>query len=188
VEDDLLWAVLERPWDDAPRLAYADLLMERGDPNGEMIRGAVLVGGVVRGVDTARGITGSPCWGFWSRGFCQEIVITIRHFSDSHRFLFERYPIVDVRVDDMAPHREDMGGGNTLWEWCRWGWRGEFNETCSVPQKLFDLLPGGENVLARDRRAVYFTREAARDALSRACVEFGRQAVGLPPLNWEKTG
>jgi uncharacterized protein (TIGR02996 family) len=37
-EDDLLAAVVAEPTADAPRLVYADWLMERGDPRGELIR------------------------------------------------------------------------------------------------------------------------------------------------------
>ncbi|MBA3541481.1 MAG: TIGR02996 domain-containing protein [Deltaproteobacteria bacterium] len=36
-ERDLIAAVAEAPDDDAPRLVYADWLMERGDPRGELV-------------------------------------------------------------------------------------------------------------------------------------------------------
>ena len=36
-QTDLLADVYTRPWDDAPRLVYADWLLERGDPRGEFI-------------------------------------------------------------------------------------------------------------------------------------------------------
>jgi uncharacterized protein (TIGR02996 family) len=38
IEDDLRAAVVASPDDDAPRLVYADWLIERGDPRGELIR------------------------------------------------------------------------------------------------------------------------------------------------------
>jgi uncharacterized protein (TIGR02996 family) len=38
MDEELLAAIYARPWDDAPRLVYADRLCERGDEHGELIQ------------------------------------------------------------------------------------------------------------------------------------------------------
>lgn len=49
VEEQLRRQIVESPDDDAPRMAYADLLAERGDPRGELITLQIALEGMDRG-------------------------------------------------------------------------------------------------------------------------------------------
>jgi hypothetical protein len=59
-----------------------------------------------------------------------------------------------------------------------------------LPQELFALLDGMTNPAdtAGDEFAYYPDPASALNALSRACVRYGRAAAGLPPLPGQDSG
>lgn len=87
--------------------------------------------------------------------------------------LFRAHPIEAVRLTDRRPARNALD-----WEWLL---REDAPGYAALPAALFDRLTGWVNQVTANAR--YYPEQVnAADALSRACVAYGRKLVGLPPL------
>jgi hypothetical protein len=93
-------------------------------------------------------------------------------------FLFRSEPLTAVTLAGRRPRRHDVGD---------WGWwdRMHYEQgEDDLPTVLWDRLPGGENDGPPPTWKNYPSEAAAREVLSRACVDFGREWAGLPALEW----
>jgi uncharacterized protein (TIGR02996 family) len=91
-ERDLLAAVAAAPDDDAPKLVYADWLIERGDARGEHIRLAI----AGRSDEAKALVEAHPEWSdgmslWWSKGFAREAWLDVRPYD---RELVDRHPLL----------------------------------------------------------------------------------------------
>jgi uncharacterized protein (TIGR02996 family) len=102
IEEELRRAVVEDPDDDAPRLVYADWLLERGDPRGEWIRlqcaglqtpGWQELAGELATWVTERGVR---------RGFVESLTMPLGHLVERFAGLLRRHPIRELDVRDAA--------------------------------------------------------------------------------------
>lgn len=115
------------------------------------------------------------------RGFPDCITLAMNQFEKHAEHLFANHPITDVKLSDRSPFRSFSHHEE------EWYWIEEESETlypihplprdrdmATLPDKLFAI--GG----------LPFTRlqsaRAAMNALSDACVSYGRYVAGLPPL------
>lgn len=126
-------------------------------------------------------------------GFVSAVLSKLENFTeDIARMLFSLHPVTKVVLTDRRPvagddsrqfvwaHHEKLGPGG----------ESESSSPGYLPRHLFDLLlPDPKCVRVRDATGASFisTREYrkekhARDALSRACISWGRSLVGLPEL------
>ena len=182
----LLRAVLEAPFDDGPRLVYADWLEEHGEAE----RAAAIREGCrtrIGGLANPRSAPVLPppvLLAYQDRGFIEAIMIPQAAFLRHAEAMFRSLPIAGVRLTDRAPHRPRdcyawfLGRGRVA---------GPF-PAAELAKELFFLLPPGLTRRDTNRRqaynlfALYDSEDAARQALSRACVAYGRKLAGLPPL------
>jgi uncharacterized protein (TIGR02996 family) len=92
-----------------------------------------------------------------------------------------RQPVTRVEISDREPMSGGPGAG---WLWFR-------DQSRFGPQPLHpesDLPPAIRDRLTTDGKsglAIYPTREAAVEALSRVLVNWARQRAGLTPIQWE---
>lgn len=129
-------------------------------------------------------------------GFVSAILCRLEHFTeDAARMLFSLHPVTKVVLADRCPVAGD-GGRQFVWAHHERLGPGGGSETSSpgyLPRHLFDLLlPDPKCVRVRDAVGAsvististreYRKEKHARDALSRACVSWGRSLVGLPKL------
>ena len=203
----LLRRILECPGDDAVRLIYSDWLEEQGEEErAEFIRNQIKYYPQARKWLSTKDhpeITYE-----FDRGFVSSVSLTCEAFvgqectacngtghphKDGHqmlafcgicggtgriegvaRELFSRHPIVDVKLVDKNPHPP----GYSL------GWRRNFIGPDSVPEEIYDLINGWRRIHSGPpiQWKEYFTTNEANAALSRACVSYGRNLVGLPLL------
>lgn len=94
--------------------------------------------------------------------------------------LFAAHPVSRVRLTDKFPFRYD---GSTLRVWYRESGdpRRTHAEQSRLPDELFDALEGWcEGGIREGRWKTYDGEDAANEALSTACVTFGRHLAGLP--------
>lgn len=202
---DFLWAILEDPFDDTPRLVYADWLEEYGgDPlRAEFIRAqcsaalrcscayvSVAFGQGIACPECSRrpearrheydlwlegraywgarlpsvlwGATNEPSW--WCRGFVFRARCSSGDLLRHAETLFRSQPITEVELTDASMLRELARG--------HWGW-----SLLRLPVVLRERMP----VRWFDYPGV------ASAALSRACVSYGRDLAGLPPLKESKS-
>lgn len=99
------------------------------------------------------------------------------------RAIFAAHPVTRLVLTDKTPYRVDKGS---------FGWYDEEREGLvrgsadMVPRTLFyRLTAAGRNTVgdaSKDYWAWYGTEQAALDALAAACVAYGRDLIGLPPL------
>lgn len=112
-EELLLQRVLERPDDDAPRLAFADYASQQGDPRGEFIRAEVGLARMDKDTDPnyarladtsdaladeygpvfAGPIAGMVDKYYFDRGFVELVELPARRFLETAEQLFSRAPI-----------------------------------------------------------------------------------------------
>lgn len=110
---ELLKAVVERPDDDAPRLAYADWLDAHGEP--ERARFIRIQCQLVHLKEEERSLLerfsdewARPIWGCgadewkYHRGFPEEIAISAHHFLDVHERINRVTPIRRLRLDTFS--------------------------------------------------------------------------------------
>lgn len=112
------------------------------------------------------------------RGFVASVSLTLADFLEHAAALFKAHPVESVALSDKQPY------ASPLYEergWFKHGWCDSENDlpaTSHIGRRLFALLP--DEGLATGGLApgphfkFYVTAEAARDALSAACVAFGR--------------
>ena len=183
----LMAGVLADPGDDLARLVLADWLEERGewgrarhirqhvedprrydrqpgdpalyrafDPPTGRTQTFVLA-------DAVPGVSFTTSRGFVS-GIACDLATFLRHAGD----LFAAHPITAVRLTDRRP---EMSGGN--WWYYLITTRGHDSPT-HLPDVLLKHFPV---------RLWYMTEADALAGLSSACVAFGRDLAGLPPLS-----
>lgn len=204
--DALLRTILADPADDTARLVYADWLEENGEEErGHYIRFG-LDYGYHRGMESD-GSTGNEweravdvwppidwpdsmhtifrltpedrrgvSW-VWRRGFVESVSLPLAEFRTQVPNLFAAHPVTDVRLNDREP-LGIRGVPSVAWLVDGFG-----PDRSMLPRELFHEL--GEGILGNDNSTMLMsfpTRQAAMDALSRACVAWARDLVGLPPL------
>lgn len=199
----LLRAVLEKPEDDAPRLIFADWIEEAGDDvHANYIREAIRTRSDIYPVHLMPSF--KQTLGFdWSRGFMSGVRLTSAEFCGGPcgwcsstgmigrlsstgaqaepcprcsgagridgiaRELFERHPIIRVVLTDQKPYL------NRFVDSLSWGWFVTDATESHWPNELWDSFAS----------IWHPTEAAAQDALSDACVRYGRELVGLPSLD-----
>lgn len=130
----------------------------------------------------------------YRRGFVDELRLTAAQFLARSRDLFASYPVTVVRLSDCWPWAGTRSGARRgtpdVYGW----WCGSHLAPAAdvLPESLLDHMADDPRRLptTQDYRTgngghggVMFARdETARDALSRACVTYGRLAAGLDPL------
>lgn len=116
------------------------------------------------------------------RGFTEELVMPCGDFMRMADFLFQRHPIKQVVLTDREPAASFLHPDGFRW----WFATDEDNGAAVAVlgadlYLVLDKMFRGANSQSED--SPYFpTREAAIDALSAACVAYGRSLAGLPPL------
>lgn len=125
-ERAFLAAIAAAPDDDAPRLMYADWLMERGDPRGEFIRYQVTAAGLPAGDPRRKQLTRAADAIFlphreewqaalrelgasevkWERGFPSTIDIAADHFIRGGEQILANAPVVRARILGPCPTAE----------------------------------------------------------------------------------
>jgi len=123
-------------------------------------------------------------------GFVDWIRIPFAAFVANGRALFRRHPIRTVFLSDRKPvfvHDrffywpclEEALEPDSLSDTSR----ASFTAEHDLPDALFRYLQlGTRHSLSYMAFRAYFTREEAIDDLHRACVRYGRELAGLPPL------
>ena len=195
-EAAFLRAICESPADDAPRLAFADWLDERGQP-GDDARA-----GLIRQMEEPYTFPpGGAMFLTWQGRWDVEIDVPVVHpevtwvvrrgfacgvrlphaafvyLAEKER-LFARYPIEAVGLTDRRPLR--YKSGHYLW----------LREPADDPDhphgldpRVIAVLVGHPANTVRDEEFVSFpTEEAAAAAAAWALVNMGRGLVGLAPL------
>lgn len=107
-----------------------------------------------------------------TRGFVSRISLPLAHFMEHAGAIFRAQPITGVELGDRVPNATEYG-----MTWNRG--RNHYRSTDGIPPTIFDLMPLRA---IGDSYKCAGTLELARAALSRACVAYGRNLVGLPPL------
>lgn len=221
---DLLRTILTYPFDDAPRMVYADWLEENGEelhaelirvqcaltcscvplspPDGTGIRSGLLCAACLMEPSRRIGLqlrekellqtryALEPNIHF-ERGFVSTITTQLDVFMSMAENWFNREPITYVRLNDRRPHQVQYS------EWHngagRFGWYGSDLSTDAalshIGDRLFGCLPGGYN--SRYRFLGYLFEQEANNALSVACVRYGRQLAGLLQIDlpyWRPDG
>lgn len=106
------------------------------------------------------------------RGFIESISLSCADFMQHAKTIFAVAPIREVRLTDKFPEQWTHQGG-VVYSWYCIGFA---DDRATIPEKLFERLIGGQG-----GRAVYATSEqAAIDALSAACVAYGRGVASNP--------
>ena len=185
-------AVLDDPARDAPRTAYAAWARAEGGegPAGEFCQEIGLLcpelpgeqPAVARLARSARRC-GYTARAEWRGGFVEGIELPAAAYMSHAADLFAAHPITRVRLADKQARPAGPAGGV---EWTptpvapaaryafqRLGARRGADRPSDLPPELFAAgLPTGP----------FDTAARADEALSAACVAYGRQLAGLPPL------
>lgn len=117
----------------------------------------------------------------YTRGFISRIELTREVFLKEGfaKQLFSSYPLTRVVLTDRAPER--VAGLSTWYK----GW-GLINRDWPSPhhlgRELWELLPEWTVVPSYKKLKGYRSEQSALNALSQACVAFGRHKANLPPL------
>jgi uncharacterized protein (TIGR02996 family) len=206
-ENDLLRAVLDDPAADAPRLAYADWLAAGGEPGrARAIRAQLEADGMSADSGFAQELGGlgsrdiSACaailglgrsaWrsGYaarlhWRRGFVDRVELPAAAFLAHAAALFAAHPIVAVRLADKRPARSE-GAGGYAWSERPSAWAGGRPVTAWRKQRATEGASdlAAELFAAGLRRTGFESADQADDAVSAACVRYGRRLAGLVPL------
>jgi uncharacterized protein (TIGR02996 family) len=207
-QGSLLRAVLLDPGDDGPRLVYADWLDEHGEHDrAEFIRVEIELLTAPREYDSfdldipagryaqllkrrhrllvskaAENEWPVPAARIrnyaWDRGFVGEVACTAADFLAHAAALFAAHPIVKVTLSDLVPSRRYNVSGNP------WLWyldiAGDLVGPNAVPHGIWPYL--GTELEAPPGFAYYSHPNTAKEYLGQACVAYGRQQAGLPPL------
>jgi uncharacterized protein (TIGR02996 family) len=175
----LMRAILEAPDDDRPRLIFADWCDENGRPvEADRVRKGVSSGWIGWRVPGIKIDGDRMLWpGVMRRGFRAEVELTAADFLAHAADLFSAHPITEVRLTDKWPnprHYPDRG--------CAFGWWGSDADWSQWIE--YDIPLGIAGAFADQQGNTswfwYPTVDDALAALSRACVAFGRDLVGLP--------
>jgi uncharacterized protein (TIGR02996 family) len=192
--------IVEDPHDDVVRLVFADWLEERGEElRAEFIRLSIELANsdarqekwrskqeryerirlhhqfdwlAQEGLAEWENRYSRRNYGAFGRGFVEELILPFDAFGMSAANIFENHPITTVIVRDLFPKemfKQPRRDGSGWWRFCqpdydRAWWATGGKEFCGVFSKKFD------------------TMSTAGDALSAACVAYGRRVANLPPL------
>lgn len=173
-EPDLLRAILIDPYDDTPRLIYADWLEDHGrDWKANEIRGAI----------TRRDPPELVAdWQIHHRGFIDQLQMTMSDFMRYGPEWFKLEPITGITITNKRPGRSTCTGPHGervgCWRWWEIASGGGQIDPDELPTEIIDRLNGSEL-----GGMFYFTEAEALADLSQACVAHGRELAGLPPLN-----
>jgi uncharacterized protein (TIGR02996 family) len=202
--DSLLWAILEEPDRDDVRLVYADAIDEAGEieraayirervlePYGQLhctLDGAIGIAESWRSPEKRRFLNAS---GTVHRGFVVGVEMSCEDFLKHAETLFSEQPITEVRLTDKKPMRlqNRRTRGKEVWRWLIGGnqrhyWTGDI-----LPLYIGMKLPGLRfNERGAHKEPRHDSEEAAFWALSVACVAWGRELVGLPPIKPPQVG
>jgi len=208
----LLRAILADPADDTARLAYSDALEEEGQDRlanfvrrqmvGEPVTPALMAlipfEGIlecqphqtVRVAEARQATVTAPSGAalVWRRGFVVEVSCTAADFVEHAAALFSAHPVERVTLTDKRPCRAGMT------DMPEWTWFVEDVASDPIDEPIEARLPGclfdmldRRDAFSWSRPLVswvpYRTRQSALDALSRACVAYGRRLAGLPALD-----
>ena len=200
----LLRACCERPADDVPRLILADWLEENGEAErGEFVRVQISLASCVwagtacsqceslrrrerelLAANQVKWRLDLPSgWANWvtdfRRGLVAEIALPLAPFLAHAKEIFAIAPVEVVRLTCRAPAPDSHG-----WNWAarERAWRVPLpsSSKMNLPWEMFVRLQGGqrsERIGATRHFHWYDTEEAARAALSRATVAWGRGEV-----------
>ena len=183
--------ICEDPFKDTPRLICADWLEEFGNDFERNTK-----------VDRIRDCLRSPTSSYMrsslksnyqeiiNRGFVSIIRTNIDYFMKHAVCIFTDHPVTEVYLFDTRPRfvsgRSYENGKPYI-----------FHDDCgfhqvvsqefgSIPAKIMELMPDPELTYFGFHRRVFETEAEALKALSRACVDYGRNLAGLPKLDWSK--
>lgn len=119
----------------------------------------------------------------WHRGFISEAHLPLAAFMDHAAALFAAHPITAVTLTDREPNGCHFAGS--------WAWSTQtpkkyaddvvIGGSAALDLSLFDLLDGHIGWLGGSIK-LYESRDAAINAVPRACVIHGRNLNGLLPL------
>lgn len=199
-----LRSICERPADDLPRLAFADWLDENGEANfAEYIRLEIKLAVLTRKrekpdpTDAARVMELVSTLDYSDdfldyaesrRGFVYKAVFTQNEFLRHARRLFGTHPITSVSLRDRFPIASI--GTSHSWTWTldvetpplgSRERRSQLENSAIHPLIVEAATRAGIGLLV-----TFPTASAASKALSRACVAWGRERAGLPPLERKK--
>jgi uncharacterized protein (TIGR02996 family) len=209
--DAFLRAILENPADDGVRLIYADWLEEHGHvERAEFLRLQIAQREEGRQRELLARHTASwfravlpVCsWqvrsvgepvdlGFFDestvpaiewqvrRGFVEGVNLSLYDFRRYAAHLFRSQPVTRVTLTDRLP--QSLGGARSWSSYRDDPYLTAFSYElpwCLVPFLGESVYPG----IDPWKRWDYLTQGAAQEALSRACVAWGRHEAGLPPL------
>lgn len=129
----------------------------------------------------------------WVRGFCMSIHIEAAAFMGHAESIFRAHPVVKVVLTDKRPwvgRYSATDSAPNLWGWWRLPERGEAPDI--LPRALMERLiadprrdgpnPNAYRPDIDTGSVVFFHEQSALDALSGACVAYGRSLAQLPPL------
>jgi uncharacterized protein (TIGR02996 family) len=205
-DEAFLCAILENPHDDGVRLIYADWLDEHGQAErAEFIR--LQIAGTQELHQRAllsrhaaswfRGVrsVGEPVdLGFFGestvpemewqvrRGFVEGVRLSLDDFQQQARTLFAHQPVTRVTLTDRVPQSIAIQNSSRSWFTCLGDLhlaRFSYDLPCCLEPFLGEPVYSGVDPW---KRWDYPSLEAAQAALSHACVGWGRQEAGLPPL------
>lgn len=126
-----------------------------------------------------RGVLSEPAQWRFRRGFVNSIATTAADFLAHAAALFAAQPITEVRLVGREPQPNAYGGSQCAWH-CD---SSEQDLSSWIPFVLLDRLSAEGYDGATWKIYPYATQ--AHAALSRACVAYGRERAGLPPLSEE---
>ena len=192
VGSDLLRAILIDPHNDTPRLIYADWLEENGnEERAWWIRKSIEQPDSAIKVDFSRKFK-SHVSATMRRGFYESIHCYTDSLFDVLDEFFTTDPITSVTVADKHPRNWIVRDPpNPPINCSRW-WAGLETSpdildlslaSDALPVKIFSELKNQLGHLSYPTDAMLYRTEAdAMEALSQACVAYGRKLAGLPPL------
>ena len=179
-------AILENPFDDAPRYALADWYKR----NGHATRGESLFRAVFNR-ELRLGPLPGPFGGraIFQRGLVEVVALNLNTFLVYGAEIFSDHPITHVEFLDLDPEADLFSLGS-------WGWvTGQESpndvdvdlafidhNVTMLPDPLADEIEGRDVTGPVFTGKVYGSKQEAVEELSGAAVRVGREAAGLGPL------
>ncbi|QVL30199.1 TIGR02996 domain-containing protein [Telmatocola sphagniphila] len=173
--------IRENPFDETRRLIFADWLEEHQPEQTNWIRQIRACSEEVFEQDL---VLGDQRFMIQLRnGMCCELSMECDDFMKHAKQIFELYPIIQVTLIDKTPaaDRFEHERGEP-----RFGWDAtSVGYSCFIPNEIFELMDKPPGWVRTDY-PFFDSKKIAIAALSRACVEYGREQAGLPKLEWPK--
>jgi hypothetical protein len=110
-----------------------------------------------------------------NRGFVSEISLPCEQFMKHAYRLFRQHPITHVWLTDKQPFHDSV---TPRFATHPYSWRIATPELLGGPTAV---LPN--EIALKLPTHLYRTKDSAFNALTQACVEYGRELAGLPSLN-----